>query len=151
MALFRGDPMLSEIQSMGEDMDRALGRLLASQSNGRSWLPPADIYETEDDVVIELDVPGCDFENLTVEVVDGQLVIAGEREASNEATRRYRSERWSGKFVRSFTLAPNMRTGDDVNADYRDGVLIVRLHKPEDTKPKRITVNRERKQLAEKT
>jgi HSP20 family protein len=151
MAQFRGDPLLSELQSMGEDMDRALSRLLANQStSGRGWLPPADIYETEDDVVIELDVPGCHSENLSVEAVDGQLVIAGERQPSDGATRRYRSERWSGKFVRTFTLAPNMRT-EDVNADYQDGVLSVRLHKPEDTKPKRISIKRERKQITEKT
>jgi len=59
MAQFRGDPLLAELQSMGDDMDRTLSRLLASQStSGRGWLPPADIYETEDDVVIDLDVPG---------------------------------------------------------------------------------------------
>jgi HSP20 family protein len=150
MALFRGDPLLAELQSMGDDMDRTLSRLMASQSSGRGWLPSADIYETEDDVVIELDVPGCHFENLTVEAVDGQLVVAGERQPTEGATRRYRSERWSGKFVRSFTLAPNVRT-DEVNADYHDGVLSVRLRKPEDTKPKRISINRERKQITEKT
>lgn len=122
--------MLAELQSMGDDMDRALGRLLANQSSGRSWLPPADIYETDDDVVIELDVPGCHFENLTVEAVDGQLVIAGERQPTEGASRRYRSERWSGKFVRSFTLAPNMRTADEIKADYNDGVLSVHLRKP---------------------
>jgi HSP20 family protein len=150
MALFRGDPLLAELQSMGDDMDRTMSRLLANQSSGRGWLPPADIYETEDEVVIELDVPGCHFENLTVEAVDGQLVVAGERQPTEGASRRYRSERWSGKFVRSFTLAPNIRT-EEVNADYHDGVLSVRLRKPEDTKPKRISIHRERKQIADKT
>jgi HSP20 family protein len=108
---------------MGEDMDRAFGRLLPSQSpRRRGWLPPADIYETDDDVVIELDAPGCESENLAVEAIDGQLVIVGERHPVEQATRRYRSERWSGKFVRSFTLQPNMRT-DDIHADYNHGVL----------------------------
>jgi HSP20 family protein len=151
MAQFRGDPLLAELQSMGDDMDRTLSRLLASQStSGRGWLPPADIYETEDDVVIDLDVPGCHSENLTVEAVDGQLLIAGERHPLDDAKRRYRSERWTGKFVRSFTLAPNLRT-EEVNADYHDGVLSVRLRKPEDTKPRRISINRERKQITDKT
>ena len=151
MTLFRGDPLLAELQAMGEDMDRAFGRLLANQSStSRGWLPPADIYETEDDVVIELDVPGCHPENLSAEAVDGQLVIAGERAPGDGATRRFRSERWSGKFVRSFALAPNMRT-EDVNAEYHDGVLTVRLRKPEDTKPRRISINRERKQITKKT
>jgi HSP20 family protein len=151
VAVFRGDPLLAELQSMGEDMDRAFGRLLANQSPGaRGWLPPADIYETDDDVVIELDAPGCHSENLAVEAIDGQLVIAGGRQPIEQATRRYRSERWSGKFVRSFTLQPNMRS-DDVHADYHDGVLTVRLRKPEETKPKRISINHDRKQLTKET
>jgi HSP20 family protein len=149
VALFRGDPLLAELQSMGEDMDRAFGRLLANQSPGtRGWLPPADIYETDDDVVIELDAPGCHSEDLSVEAIDGQLVIVGERQPAEQATRRYRSERWSGKFVRSFTLQPNIRT-DDIRADYRNGVLTVHLRKPEETKPKRITINHDRKELAQ--
>ena len=71
MAVFRGDPLLAELQVMGEDMDRAFGRLLANQGqSSRGWLPPADIYETEDDVVIELDVPDasqrtCPWRRLT--------------------------------------------------------------------------------------
>jgi HSP20 family protein len=151
MSVYRGDPLLAELQAMGEDMDRAFGRLLANQGQSpRGWLPPADIYETEDEVVIELDVPGCHQENLAVEAVDGQLVITGERELTGEATRRYRSERWTGKFVRSFTLQPNVR-GDDVRADYHDGVLSVHIPKPEETKPKRISITRERKQITKST
>src|SRR4051812_8016039 len=151
MALtLRSDPLLAELHALGDDMDRMVGRMFATDPARKGWLPPADIYETEDEVVIELDVPGCHFENLTVEAVDGQLVVAGERQPTEGASRRYRSERWSGKFVRSFTLAPNIRT-EEVNADYHDGVLSVRLRKPEDTKPKRISIHRERKQIADKT
>src|SRR5690242_389210 len=152
MAVLKGDPMFAELQSMTEDIDRALGRMLATQGGAGSsgWLPPADIHETEDDVVIQLDVPGCQFEDLSVEAVDNQLVIAGERRAVHDGvTRRYRAERWGGRFVRSFTLAPNMRT-DDIRADYHDGVLTVRLPKPEESKPRRISISRERRQLAKK-
>jgi HSP20 family protein len=151
MTVFRGDPLMAELQAMGDDMDRAFGRLLASQGqSGRGWLPPADVYETDDDIVIELDAPGCHTENLSVEAVDGQLVITGERQPTEGATRRYRSERWTGRFVRTFTLQPNVR-GDDVRADYHDGVLTVHVPKPEETKPKRISISRERKQIAETT
>ena len=49
MSVFRGDQLLAELQTMGDDMDRAFGRLLANQGqSARGWLPPADIYETED-------------------------------------------------------------------------------------------------------
>lgn len=145
---FRGDPLLAELQSMNEEIDRAFGRMGASGSGrtDRGWLPPADIFETDDDVVIELDVPGCHFENLSVEAVGGQLVISGERQPTDGATRRYRAERWNGRFVRSFTLQPTVRT-DDIRAEYTDGVLTVRLKKPEEVKPKRISISHERKQL----
>jgi HSP20 family protein len=149
MKTFRGDPLLAELQTMSDEIDRMFGRMGASSSGARTnhgWLPPADIHETEDDVVIELDVPGCHFENLSVEAVDGQLVITGERQPTDEVSRRYRVERWSGRFVRSFTLQPNVRT-DDIRAEYTDGVLTVRLRKPEEVKPKRISISRERKQL----
>jgi HSP20 family protein len=85
-----------------------------------------------------------------VEAVDGQLVIIGERQPKEEATRRYRSERWTGRFVRSFTLQPSMR-GDDVRSDYRHDVLRVHVPKPEETKPKRISISRERKQITKST
>lgn len=139
---------MAELLSAGEDLDRAFGRLLASEgARSRGWLPPADIYETEDDVVIELDAPGCGFENLSIEAVDGQLVVAGERSPAPDAKRRYRAERWTGRFVRTFALGASVKT-DDIRADYHDGVLSVRLRKPEETKPKRIAIQRERKQLA---
>ncbi len=101
-------------------------------------------------MVITLDVPGCHPEDLAAEAIDGQLVIAGERQPTDQATRRYRSERWNGKFVRSFTLQPNMRS-DDIHADYRDGVLTVRLRKPEETKPQRITISHEPAELNQTT
>jgi HSP20 family protein len=149
MTVFRGDPLLAELASMSEDMDRAFGRLLAPQGGSRGWLPPADIFETDDDVVIQLDVPGCHFENLSVEAVNGQLIVAGEREPDTTPGRRYRQERWSGRFVRTFTL-PSGLSVDDIHADYHEGVLAVRLRKPEETKPRRISINRERKALTEK-
>jgi HSP20 family protein len=112
--------------------------------------PSADVYETDDDVVIELDVPGLHPENLTVESVNGQLVITGERQPPENATRRYRAERWSGRFVRSFALQPRF-SGEEVRAEYTDGVLTVRLRKPEEVKPRRISISRERRQISKKS
>ncbi|HEU0194380.1 MAG TPA: Hsp20/alpha crystallin family protein, partial [Gaiellales bacterium] len=106
-----------------------------------SFLPPVDIWEDEHAVVIELDVPGCDSGNLSAEAVDGQLVVSGERAASQGAQRRYRTERWQGRFVRSFTLPQNV-DGDSIQADYAEGVLTIRLPKPEEAKPKRISIGR---------
>ena len=89
---------------MAAEMDRVFGRRPAAAAGAKGWLPPVDVWETEDDVVIELDVPGCAAEQLSAEIVNGQLVVTGERDASEGAVRRYRSERWQGRFVRSFQV-----------------------------------------------
>jgi HSP20 family protein len=142
---------MAEFQSITEDMDRAFRRLLGGESRRPGgWLPPADVFETDDEVVIALDVPGCHPENLSAEVVEGQLVITGERHQANDAARRFGAERWSGTFVRSFALPPNART-DDIRADYTDGVLTLRVRKPEEMRARRISINHQPKQLTEST
>lgn len=63
------------------------------------WVPATDIYETDDEVIIEMDVPGVVGEDLNIEAVDGKLVITGERRLPDNVSRRYRNERWAGRFV----------------------------------------------------
>ena len=132
------DPLLAELDAMAENFDRMFG-LRAAPGGNRGFIPPVDIWEDEQSVTIALDVPGCHPEALSAEVVDGQLVVAGERKVSGAAVRRYRSERWQGKFVRSFTLPQNI-DGGAIEAHYEDGVLTVRVPKPEEAKPKRISI-----------
>jgi HSP20 family protein len=125
---------------MTEGFERMFG-LRAAPGGNRGFVPPVDIWEDEHSVVIELDVPGCDPENLSAEAVEGQLVVTGERGPTGGAQRRYRSERWQGRFVRSFTLPQNV-DGDTIKADYNEGVLTISLPKPEEAKPKRISIGR---------
>jgi HSP20 family protein len=138
------DRLLADL--MGEDAEIWRG-LLAGRSAGRDWLPPVDVYETDDEYVIELDAPGLDGENLSVELLNGQLVVAGERERTRDVQRYFRQERWTGRFVRTFQLGTQFHDSD-VHADYQNGVLLVRLPKPEQSKPKRITVGSGRKQIS---
>ncbi|HEX3329608.1 MAG TPA: Hsp20/alpha crystallin family protein [Gaiellales bacterium] len=128
--LTRRDPLLADLDAMTDSFERMFG-LRAAPGGLRGFLPPVDIWEDDHQVVIELDVPGCDAGNLSAEAVDGQLVVTGERTASAGASRRYRSERWQGRFVRSFTL-PQGVDGGSITADYEDGVLRVQLPKPEE-------------------
>jgi HSP20 family protein len=93
--------------------------------------------------VIELDVPGCQPEDLSAEVVDNQLVVTGERTPTDTAARRYRSERWQGRFVRSFLVPPGVDNAS-INAEYVAGVLRLRVPKPEQSKPRRISIASER-------
>src|SRR5690242_1934277 len=138
--LARRDPLLADLDAMTEQFERMFG-LRAAPGGQRGYLPACDIWETESDVVIALDAPGLHAENISAEVVDGQLVVTGERASSGEdVVRRYRTERWQGRFVRSFTV-PQGIDGDAISAEYHDGVLVVTLPKPETAKPRRIAIN----------
>jgi HSP20 family protein len=143
--LARRDPLLAELDAMTDGFERMFG-LRAAPGGQRGFLPPVDIWEDDQQVVIELDVPGCNPENLSAEAVDGQLVVTGERSVSTGAHRRYRSERWQGRFVRSFTL-PQGVDGGSITAEYEDGVLTVRLPKPEEAKPRSISIGHRSKTI----
>jgi HSP20 family protein len=131
---------------MTDSFERMFG-LRAAPGGQRGFLPPVDIWEDDQQVVIQLDVPGCHTDNLSAEAIDGQLVVTGERNVSEGANRRYRSERWQGRFVRSFTL-PQGVDGASITADYEDGVLTVRLPKPEEAKPRAINIGHRSKTIA---
>ena len=135
----RGDSLLDELDAMSEEFSRRFGMRPAS-SGLRGWLPPVDVWETTTELVIELDVPGCHPENISAEIVENQLVVTGERSLPEGAVRRYRTERWQGRFVRSFVV-PRGLNGDRIKADYNQGVLTIRLPKPEAAQPKRIAIN----------
>jgi HSP20 family protein len=88
----RRDPLLAELDAMTDSFERMFG-VRAAPGGNRGFLPPVDIWEDEQQVVIQLDVPGCKLEDLSAEAVDGQLVVTGERQVGGDAKRRYRSER----------------------------------------------------------
>jgi len=139
----RADGLLDELDAIGEQMSRALGLRAATNGGSRGWLPPVDIWETQDELVIEIDAPGCEPENLAAEVVGNQLVVSGERTVSETAARRYRSERWQGRFVRTFVVPPGV-DNSSINAEYIAGVLRLRVPKPEQAKPRRIAIKNDR-------
>jgi HSP20 family protein len=136
--LIQRDPLLAELDAMTESFDRMFGVRPASAGT-RGFVPATDVFETEGEIVIELDVPGIHPENLSAEVVDGQLVVTGERSSSEGAQRRYRSERWQGRFVRTFSV-PRGVDGSAISAHYENGVLRLTLPKAEDAKPRRISI-----------
>jgi HSP20 family protein len=139
----RADGVLDELDAMGEQINRALGLRPAGNAQFRGWLPPVDVWETNEELVIELDAPGCEPEDLAAEVVDNQLVVSGERTQRDGALRRYRSERWQGRFVRTFLVPPGV-DNSNIKAEYAAGVLRLRVPKPEEAKPRRITITGDR-------
>ena len=139
----RADGLLDELDAISEQMSRALGLRAATNGGGRGWLPPVDIWETQDELVIEIDAPGCEPQDLAAEVVENQLVVSGERTLTGTAARRYRSERWQGRFVRTFIVPPGVDNAT-IKAEYVAGVLRLRVPKPEQAKPRRIAISGDR-------
>ena len=103
--------------------------------------PGADIVETADAIVVELDLPGHKGEEIQIKVEDDVLSVTSERklERGNKGETYHRSERAYGKFVRSFALPANV-DATRTEAKYEAGVLKITLPKREEAKPRTIQV-----------
>jgi HSP20 family protein len=107
-----------------------------------AWAPAVDIYETQDELVVKADLPDVSEKDLDVRVENNMLTIRGERKFEQEVSEDnyLRVERTYGSFSRSFAL-PNTVNADAIRAEYRNGVLTVRMPKREESKPKQIKVS----------
>jgi len=144
MAIVRWDPS-RELASMEVDRLNRMFSEFYNESFGRGWLPPVDIYETDDrEVVLKAELPDMKREDIHVTFENGVLTLRGERKLEEETKREnfQRMERRYGAFSRSFTL-PNTVDAGRISAAYRDGVLTIRLPQREEARPKQITVSAE--------
>jgi HSP20 family protein len=110
---------------------------------GGAWMPPVDIYSTgENELVLKVEIPGMDRDGIDITVENFTLTIRGEKkaEASIKDEQFHRVERSYGTFTRSFAL-PHTVDSNKVEADYKDGVLTVKLPLREEAKPKQIKVS----------
>jgi len=107
-----------------------------------SWNPTVDIYENDGTIVINAELPGIDKKDIVIDVKDGVLTLKGERSSDNEVKKEkyYRRERTFGRFERAFRL-PEDVDPEKISADYKDGILKISIPKPEERKPKQITVH----------
>jgi HSP20 family protein len=136
MALMvRPEPFTREVDRL---FDAFFGQ---AERTGRRWVPPMDLVEAGDHFVLKADLPGLRDEDVSLEVQDGTLTISGERNAEHEASESgwYRIERSFGSFSRSLTL-PERVDASAISAEFKDGVLEVRIPKPEERKPQRIAI-----------
>jgi HSP20 family protein len=123
-------------------MSRFMNGLL--EGNGRSsqsWVPVADVWETEHEVVYAFDLPGIPEDKISVELNDSTLTVTAEREREGtiEDGRFYRFERRFGTFTRTIGL-PQGVTEDSIKAEYHNGVLELHVAKPEQPKPRKIQI-----------
>ena len=134
----RIDPF-RELASFFENWAAPTGK---EQLAAGTFVPPVDVYEDEHNLVLKLEVPGVNEEDLNVSLENDTLMIQGERKFEKEEKEEnfHRIERRYGSFFRSFTL-PNVVDTENVKADYDKGVLRISLAKKAEAKPKQIKVN----------
>jgi HSP20 family protein len=143
MNLVRWNP-LSDFATLQQQMNRLFDSTVngwPGESGTRTWMPPADIHETGDELVVTADLPGIDVKSIDLRVENNVLSIAGERKLQEipKNGNVHRAERMYGPFSRSFTLSTPVDT-ERIAANYKDGVLEIRLPKAEEAKPKRIAI-----------
>ena len=118
-----------------------------STSTTRHWSPQVDIKEEQDQFVITADLPGMDPKDVHITMDNNMLVLEGERNVERHLKEEnyYRTERYSGRFCRSFML-PDYVDSEHINAKSKRGILEVIIPKKERSQSKRIAVNIEEEQ-----
>jgi HSP20 family protein len=133
---------IREVNAVQNELSRLMNGLF--EGTGRvtkSWVPTLDAWETEDALVFAFDLPGVAQDKISVEAEDGALTVSAERAESKEISREsfHRLERRHGTFTRTVGL-PQGVSEDAITASYKDGVLEIRVPKPEQVKPKKIEI-----------
>lgn len=151
MAIVRWDPF-DAFLSAQQDLNRIFRRGWLSPtgeseiSKGGTWAPAIDVYETDDSLTIEAELPGLDPKDIDVSIEEGVLTLRGERKLEKEVKEEnyYRVERAYGAFQRAVRL-PAEVDAEKVKANYDNGVLKVKVPKVEPAKPQSIPIEVEKK------
>jgi HSP20 family protein len=121
--------------------DETLSRILKEEVPQRVWSPPVDIYEREDEVVLKVDLPEMNQNEIEIKIEEDTLIIQGERKFIKDpsSVNYLQIERPYGTFQRTFAV-PRMIDRERIKAAYKDGVLQVVLPKRKEAHPKQIVV-----------
>jgi HSP20 family protein len=146
MAIVRWDPF-RELEDMNDRLNRIFGRSFLAREGGKDamvgfdWEPSCDITENTEEFLIKAELPGVNKDDVKVHVENGVVRIQGERKQEKEEKDKkfHRVERSYGSFLRSFSVPINIDENKIV-AEYKDGVLSLRLPKAPNAKPKTIDV-----------
>lgn len=147
MAIVRfGDPF-RELATMQDRMNRVFGELYNRRTEDDllargAWVPSVDIFENDQhELVIKAELPDVKREDIDLRIENNMLTLRGEKKMDNEVKdeQYHRIERVYGTFSRSFALPPTVDSAH-VSADYKNGVLEIRLPRREEAKPKQIQV-----------
>jgi HSP20 family protein len=146
MAITRWDPF-REFSQLQDRINRAFSDAYGRSGDDAiltsgSWVPPVDIYQNGDhELVLKAELPDMAREDIDLTVDNGTLTIRGEKKFTTDVKEDefHRIERRYGTFTRSFSLPPTVDPGR-VGAEYKNGVLTVRLPLREEAKPRQIKV-----------
>src|ERR671936_1865414 len=135
--LMRPEPFSSEINRLFD----TLFEPSTTGNRAQRWAPPMDLVEADDHFLLKADLPGLGEDDVSIEVQDNVLTVSGERKSESERKEKgwYRLERSFGRFSRSLTLSEGVNA-DAISASFDKGVLEVSIPKPEERKPRRITI-----------
>jgi HSP20 family protein len=146
MARVRWEPV-GELDSLQTEMNRLFNTFFDTPTSGgndgavRRWVPSMDLAETDTHFVLRADLPGLSEGDVSIELDDNVLTVAGERASEhNEKQERYhRVERSFGRFRRSLRL-PEGVDADAIAATFDKGVLEIRVPKPEARQPRKVAI-----------
>ena len=121
------------------DMFRTFSPAMRDPNSLSPWVPPCDIYETDQEIVLKMELPEMKSDDVRLTLENNVLTIRGERkfEAKVEHENYHRVERHYGQFLRSFAL-PSFIEGKKILAEFKEGVLTVMMPKNESATPRHI-------------
>jgi HSP20 family protein len=139
--LVRWEP-LRELATLQTEMSRLMNSPF--EGNGRttqSWVPAVDVWEAENDLVYAFDLPGVPENAISIELQDDTLTVSAQRDRVDERAEDgfFRYERRFGTYSRAVGV-PQGVTEESIRAEYKNGVLEIRVAKPEETKPRKIQI-----------
>jgi HSP20 family protein len=146
MTIVRWEPF-RELSSLQTEVNRLFNSVVeapaatAGAGAPRRWTPAMDLLEDDEAFILRADLPGMRQEDVNIEIEDSTLTVSGERRSESEHHEGsyHRVERAFGSFSRSLTL-PKGVDADAVTAKFADGVLEVRIPKPEMARPRRVEI-----------
>lgn len=136
--------IFADLFNMQKDMNRMLANVWGNDADLGSvqgWYPAVDIAENKDEFQVKVEIPGMNKDDLKIKLQENVLTVQGEKKQETETKEQnyHRMERSYGSFCRSFRL-PSLVKSDKIDANYKDGVLSIRLPKAEEAKTKEIEI-----------
>jgi HSP20 family protein len=146
MNIVRYDPF-RDLRGLQDEMNRLFSTTFSRTGGDNdqimrgAWNPSVDIFENQNQIVLEAELPGMKPENVEISIENNVLTLHGERkfEKKDEGDNFHRVERSYGSFTRSFTLPPTV-SSENATAEFENGVLRLTLAKREEAKPRRIEI-----------